>query len=47
MDVRPLVADCRECRGVGTVIFGTCCVCFAEYFDEDVEPEQRWEYSPS
>jgi hypothetical protein len=26
-----VVADCPECRAVGTVILGTCEVCFAEY----------------
>ena len=35
--VSPLstVADCPECRNAGSVIFGTCGVCFAEFFDED------------
>jgi hypothetical protein len=33
-----IVADCPECRGVNTVIFGTCGVCFAEFFeDEDLQ----------
>ena len=34
--VRPslMLADCPECRAIGSVIFGTCEVCFAE-FDED------------
>jgi N-acyl-D-aspartate/D-glutamate deacylase len=34
------VADCPECRGVNTVIFGTCGVCFAEFFedDDDLQP---------
>ena len=26
------VADCPECRGISTVIFGTCSACFAEFF---------------
>jgi hypothetical protein len=30
-----VVADCPECRGVGTVILGTCEVCFAEFFEGD------------
>lgn len=30
-----IVADCPACRGVGTVILGTCEVCFAEFFDRD------------
>jgi len=29
-----VVSDCPECLAVGSVIFGTCEVCFAE-FDED------------
>jgi hypothetical protein len=29
------VADCPECRGISTVIFGTCGVCFAEFFEDD------------
>lgn len=28
-----VVSDCPECRGVTTVFFGVCSVCFAE-FDE-------------
>jgi hypothetical protein len=30
-----VVADCPECRGVGTVILGTCQVCFAEFYEDD------------
>jgi hypothetical protein len=33
------VADCPECRGVNTVIFGTCG--FAEFFDDD-DDLQPW-----
>lgn len=29
------VADCPECRGISTVIFGTCSACFAEFFQDD------------
>ena len=35
------VADCPECRGVNTVIFGTCGVCFGEFFDDD-DDLQPW-----
>jgi hypothetical protein len=30
-----VVTDCPECRGIGTVILGTCEVCFAEFFEHD------------
>jgi hypothetical protein len=33
LDQIPVVADCPECRGVRTVFFGVCEVCFSE-FDE-------------
>jgi hypothetical protein len=29
-----VVADCPECRGMGTVILGTCGVCFAEFYED-------------
>jgi hypothetical protein len=29
------VADCPECRGPGTVFFGVCDVCFAEFLEDD------------
>ena len=32
------VADCPQCRGISTVIFGTCAVCFAEFFEDDDVP---------
>lgn len=34
----PIVGDCPECRGVRTVFFGVCDICFAE-FDEWHPPE--------
>lgn len=40
------VADCQECRGISTVIFGTCSVCFAEFF-EDGDDLQPWRESVS
>ena len=39
------VTDCPECRGNGTVIFGTCAVCFAEFFDDD-DDLQPWRDRP-
>jgi len=39
------VADCPECRGISTVIFGTCSVCFAEFFEDD-DDLQPWRESP-
>lgn len=39
------VADCPECRGVNTVIFGTCGVCFAEFFEDD-DDLQPWRDQP-
>jgi hypothetical protein len=38
LDHGPIVADCPECRGVRTVFFGICDVCFAE-LDEWQMPE--------
>jgi len=39
MDERsPIVSDCPECRGIRTVFFGVCDVCFAE-LDEWRDPE--------
>ena len=28
-----VVSNCSECRGVRTVFFGVCSVCFAEFDD--------------
>ena len=33
MSTSLIVADCPECRAVGTVILGTCSVCFAEFVE--------------
>ena len=41
------VADCPECRGVNTVIFGTCGVCFAEFFEDDDDLQQWRDQLPS
>jgi hypothetical protein len=30
-----VVADCPRCRAIGTVILGTCEVCFAEFNEDD------------
>lgn len=40
-----VVADCSECRGVRTVFFGTCEVCFAEFGELDDDP-QPWRDRP-
>jgi len=40
------VADCPECRGIRTVIFGACSVCFAEFFDYDEDLQPWTESSP-
>src|SRR4249919_2268432 len=41
------VADCPECRGISTVIFGTCSACFAEFF-QDYDYLQPWpDHAPS
>jgi hypothetical protein len=41
------VADCPECRGISTVIFGTCAVCFAEFFEDDDELQPWRDQAPS
>ena len=38
---------CPECRGVNTVIFGTCGVCFAEFFEDDDDLQPRRDQLPS
>ena len=42
-----IVADCPECQGVGTVILGTCGVCFAEFIEDDEDRLWRSEEHPS
>ena len=41
------VADCPQCRGISTVIFGTCAVCFAEFFEDDDYPQPWREPAPT
>jgi hypothetical protein len=43
-----IVADCPECRVVGTVFLGTCEVCFAEVFEreDDVSHGGEAPFSP-
>ena len=37
-----VIADCPACRGVRTVFFGVCSVCFAE-FDEWHDSQDSFE----
>jgi hypothetical protein len=41
------VADCPECRGISTVIFGTCGACFAEFFEDDDDLQPWRDQAPS
>lgn len=41
------VADCPECRGISTVIFGTCGACFAEFFEDDDDLRPWRDQAPS
>lgn len=47
MSTPPAVTDCPECRGIDTVIFGICTVCFAEFlYDADTPQPWRREDAP-
>jgi hypothetical protein len=37
-----VLADCPECRGIQTVVLGSCRACFAEFgHREELEPESN------
>jgi hypothetical protein len=41
-----VVADCPECRAVGSVLFGTCEVCFSEFSEDPHETVSHGDDAP-